>query len=94
MFLLVSGLPKYLYLLINTVFLLVDFTCNYCTILFNLINDKFLKVIVIVIIIIIIIIIMIITIIIIIWLFYFFAYLIFLGFFVLFYIWFLINMRS
>ena len=43
MFLLLCGMPKYLYLVINTVFLLVDFTCNYCTILFNLINDKCLK---------------------------------------------------
>ena len=40
MFLLLCGLPKYLYLVINTVFFLVEFTCNYCTILFNLINDK------------------------------------------------------
>ena len=43
MFLLLCGLPKYLYLVKNTVFLLVDFTCNYCTTLFNLINDKCLK---------------------------------------------------
>ena len=43
MFLLLCGLRKYLYLVINTVLLLVDFTCIYCNILFNLINDKSLK---------------------------------------------------
>ena len=33
MFLFLYDLAKYLYLEINAVFLMVDFTCNYCTIL-------------------------------------------------------------